>query len=87
MSSLEDRSQAVEERIALDARYEKAKAEIERNREVEMGQAGALMFAAMAYGDTMKSTPMLVKAAHWAKLFCIASAFILPNLLFIRVAF
>jgi hypothetical protein len=76
---------AKEEREWLDARYAKARAEIERQRLIESGQSGALLFAAMAYGDAMETTPLFQKAAHAAKLFCIAAVCIIPNLLVIDV--
>ncbi|MDU8909941.1 hypothetical protein [Aestuariicoccus sp. MJ-SS9] len=85
MSSLDDRSLAAEETRALDARYAAARAEIERSRAVEQGQAGALVFAALAYGDALDSNTAFAKASHAAKLFCIAAVFVIPNLLVIRV--
>ncbi|MCC1494031.1 hypothetical protein [Cognatishimia sp. F0-27] len=85
MSNVDDRLESVEEARALDARYQAARAALEHNRKIEQGQAGALFFAAMAYGDAMEENRMFQVAAHWAKLVCIASIFVIPNLLVISV--
>jgi hypothetical protein len=52
---------------------------------IENGQSGALLFAAMAYGDALEENTLFKTASHLAKLFCIAAAFIIPNLLVIHV--
>lgn len=83
MSNLEDRKISVDEARAIDARYKAARAKIEKAREVEAGQAGALFFAAMAYGEELERNTLFQKASHAAKLFCIAFAFIVPNVLLI----
>ncbi|MCK0149788.1 hypothetical protein MWU54_07130 [Marivita sp. S6314] len=85
MSGVEARIAAKAEQDQLDARYAKARAEIERNRLIENGQSGALMFAALAYGDTLENNSLFRTASHAAKLFCIAAAFVIPNLLVISV--
>ncbi|SHG81250.1 hypothetical protein [Marivita hallyeonensis] len=85
MSGVEARSAAKAEQDEFEARYVKARAELERSRMIENGQAGALMFAAMAYGDALEENKLFKSASHAAKLFCIAAAFIIPNLLVIRV--
>ena len=85
MSNVEARKQSVEEGRALEELYQEARARIEKNRKIEQGQAGALMFAALAYGDAMENNRAFTLASHWAKLFCIAAVFIIPNLLMIRV--
>lgn len=87
MSNVEDRLESLEEQRSLDARYQAAKAELERSARVEQGQAGALVFAALAYGDALDENKAFRVASHWAKLLCIAAAFIIPNLLAIRVLF
>ncbi len=87
MSGVEARIAAKTEQEQLEARYQAARADIERSREVENGQAGALLFAAMAYGDAMEENKLFQTASHAAKLFCIAAAFIIPNLLAIHVLF
>jgi hypothetical protein len=87
MSNVEMRLRSVEETRALDARYAKARAEIERGREIEAGQAGALVFAALAYNDTLNSNTLFARASHAAKLVCIAAVCIIPNLLVLHVLF
>ena len=87
MSNLEHRKTSVAERDALDAKYRAARARIEKNRQVEAGQAGALMFAALAYQETLETNTLFATASHWAKLFCIAALFVIPNLLVLRVLF
>jgi hypothetical protein len=84
MSNVEDRLNSLDHQ-RLDARYEAAKAGILRNRRIENGQAGAMVFAALAYGDALEENALFAKASHWAKLFCIAAVFVIPNLLVIRV--
>ncbi|WP_439521183.1 hypothetical protein [Marivita sp.] len=85
MSGLDARAAAKTEQQSLDARYAEARAEIERNRLIENGQSGALLFAAMAYGDALEENKSFRMASHWAKLICIAAVFIIPNLLVISV--
>ena len=85
MSNVEDRLSSMQENKALDARYKAARAEIEKSRRIEAGQAGALVFAAMAYGDVLEGNALFRAASHWAKLVCIAALFVIPNLLVIRV--
>jgi hypothetical protein len=85
MSGVEARIAARVEQDYLDERYAKARAEIERNRLIENGQSGALLYAAMAYGDALDEFSLFKTASHAAKLFCIAAAFIIPNLLVIHV--
>lgn len=85
MSGVEARIAARVEQDYLDERYAKARAEIERNRLIENGQSGALLYAAMAYGDALDEFSLFNTASHAAKLFCIAAAFIIPNLLVIHV--
>jgi hypothetical protein len=87
MSNVEDRMKEIEAAKALDDRYEAAKAEYLRKQRVQQGEAGALMFAALAYGDVLENYSLFAKASHAAKLVCIAAVFIIPNLLFIRVVF
>ncbi len=87
MSNVQDRLQSLEEMRELDARYAAARAQIERNREIEAGQAGALMFAALAYQDVLETNSLFAKASHAAKLFCILSACVIPNLLVLHVLF
>ena len=85
MSNVEDRKHSVEERRALEETYRTARAKIERNRQIESGQAAALMFAAMAYGEELENNKLFALMSHWAMLFCIAAVFVIPNLLLIRV--
>ncbi|MFP7674047.1 hypothetical protein ACG74X_11905 [Marivita sp. S0852] len=85
MSGVEDRMAAKEEQDQLNARYAEARAEIERNRLIENGQSGAVMYAALAYGDVLEQNSLFRSASHAAKLFCIAAVFIIPNLLVISV--
>jgi ferric-dicitrate binding protein FerR (iron transport regulator) len=85
MSNVEDRLQSLEERRALQERYLAARAKIEKNRRIEAGQSAALMFAALAYGDVLDNNRPFALMSHWAKLFCIAAAFVIPNLLMLKV--
>jgi len=85
MSGVEARMAAKVESDYLEERYAAARADLERNRMIENGQSGALLFAAMAYGDALEEYSIFKSASHAAKLFCIAAAFIIPNLLVIRV--
>jgi NAD(P)H-nitrite reductase large subunit len=87
MSGVEERVAAKDEQQFLETRYKEARADIERKRLIENGQSGALLFAAMAYGETLDESAFLKMATHWAKLICIAAVFIFPNLLVIRVLF
>jgi hypothetical protein len=85
MSGMEVRVAAKTEQKMLDQRYAEARADLERNRLIENGQSGALLFAAMAYGDALEENTLFRTASHWAKLFCIGAAFVIPNLLVIHV--
>ncbi|MBV2359286.1 hypothetical protein KUH32_05850 [Thalassococcus sp. CAU 1522] len=85
MSNVDDRLESLEERRKLEDRYASAKAALLRNRRIEEGQAGALVFAALAYGNALEESSAFAKASHLAKLFCIAAALIVPNLLVIHV--
>ncbi|OSQ46989.1 hypothetical protein [Marivita geojedonensis] len=85
MSGVDARVFAREEQTMLDTRYAEARSEIERNRLIENGQSGALMFAALAYGDALEENSLFRTASHLAKLFCIAAVFIIPNLLVLHV--
>ena len=87
MSGVEARIAAREEQEQLDARYAAARAEIERSRKIENGQSGALVFAALAYGDALEGNSLFRTASHTAKLFCITSAFVIPNPLVIYLLF
>ena len=87
MSGVEARIAAKAEQDELDARYARARAEIERSRMIENGQAGALLFAALAYGDALEENKLFSTASHIAKLVCIAAVFIIPNLLVLHVLF
>ncbi|MFZ5963324.1 hypothetical protein ACOXXX_10260 [Thalassococcus sp. BH17M4-6] len=69
----------------LDARYKAAVADLRRTQRVEDGQAGALVYAALAYGDALESNSLFARASHVAKLLCIAAVFVIPNLLVIAV--
>lgn len=81
MSGVEERMAAKDEQAMLNERYLAARADLERSRLIENGQSGALLFAAMAYGDALESNSLFRLASHWAKLFCIAAVFVIPNLL------
>ena len=83
MSNLEDRGPV--DADALDARYKAARAKLETSRKIEVGQAGATVFAALAYGEALESNSAFKTVSHWAKLMCIAALFLIPNLLVIRV--
>lgn len=85
MSNVEDRLESVMENQMLEERYQKMRAKIERNRLIEDGQAGAMVFAALAYGDALDEHRSFRLVSHWAKLFCIAAVFVIPNLLVIHV--
>lgn len=85
MSGMDVRVAAKTEQKMLDQRYAEARADLERSRLIENGQSGALLFAAMAYGDALEENTLFRTASHWAKLFCIAAAFVIPNLLVIYV--
>ena len=84
MSTAEKATQSPS-REALEARYQAAVAQVRRRQRVEEGQSGALVFAALAYGDTLETSSVLSRASHLAKLVCIAALFIIPNLLVIHV--
>jgi predicted NBD/HSP70 family sugar kinase len=85
MSGMDVRVAAKTEQKMLDQRYAEARADLERSRLIENGQSGALLFAAMAYGDALEENTLFRTASHLAKLFCIAAAFVIPNLLVIYV--
>lgn len=85
MSGVAARMSAKAEQDKLDARYAAARADIERGRLIESGQSGALVFAALAYGDALEGSSLFRNLAHAAKLFCIAAACIIPNLLVLHV--
>jgi hypothetical protein len=85
MSWADVRGGAKVEQDVLEARYIRARSEIERSRLIENGQSGALLFAALAYGDVLEQNSMFKSASHAAKLFCIASVFVIPNLLVLHV--
>lgn len=75
MSDFED------QQARLHDRYIRSRAQLERSRAIEAGQAGALMFAAVAYDDALKGNSLFAALSHGAKLFCIAAVFVIPNLL------
>ena len=85
MSNVEDRLHARDEQVEFDRKYAEAVASIRKNQEIEAGQAGALMFAAVAYGEELEGNKAFQMASHLAKLFCIAAVLIIPNLLIIDV--
>ncbi len=85
MSGMDVRVAAKSEQQMLDKRYAEARADIERNRLIENGQSGALLFAAIAYGDALEENTLFRTASHLAKLFCIAAMFVIPNLLVLHV--
>ncbi|WP_292285125.1 hypothetical protein [Marivita sp.] len=85
MSGMDARVSAKEKKQMLEDRYQAARAELDRSREIENGQSGALLFAAMAYGDALEQNNLFKLASHWAKLVCIAAVFVIPNLLVLRV--
>lgn len=85
MSGMEDRVSAKLEKSLLDTRYAAARAELERSRLKQDRNTGLLLFAAMAYGDALESNSVFRKLSHGAQLFCIAAAFVIPNLLVIHL--
>ncbi|MGY9048964.1 hypothetical protein P775_21385 [Puniceibacterium antarcticum] len=85
MSNLQDRSESVGNSSALRKRYETSRASIESFRRIEAGQSGAMVYAALAYGDVLESSSGFRTMSHLAKLFCIAALFVIPNLLVIHV--
>lgn len=69
----------------LRARYEAGVRAHKRGQQQRVGETAALMMAVEAYDEAV-SGRRLAKAAHAAQLFCIAAAFIIPNLLFAAYA-
>ncbi len=69
----------------LTARYQEARRSIEARQRLEAGQSGALVYAALAYGDSLERTSIFGAVTHLSKLFCIAALFVIPNLLVIHV--
>ncbi|SIS69350.1 hypothetical protein SAMN05421759_102417 [Roseivivax lentus] len=62
-------------------RYEASKAQLERSKQIEAGQASALTYAAFATKTAFDENTLFQKAAHAAKLFNIAAIGIVPILL------
>lgn len=85
MTNMNSGPEASDTTGSLNQRYELAKAELVRSKQLEQGQSGALVFAALAYGDALEESKLLRLVSHWAMLFCIAAAFVIPNLLVVRV--
>ncbi len=85
MSHVEDGSGAVVSNEVLDDRYRRARAKLESSRKIEAGQGGAVVFAALAYGETLDESSLFKTVSHLAKLFCIAALFLIPNLLVVHV--
>ncbi len=69
----------------LTSRYQEARRRIEAGQRREAGQAGALVYAALAYGDSLERASIFGTVTHLSKLFCIAALFVIPNLLVIHV--
>jgi hypothetical protein len=65
--------------------YDRAMASLHRQRLTEEGAGLALMYGWDQVGEVTRNT-RLGKLAHAAQLLCIAFAFVVPCLLFIRVA-
>lgn len=85
MSTLEDRTSSKPDAEALEARYQASVAHLRKNRMIEQGQAGALVYAALAFKSALETKSFLATASHLAKLFCIAALFVIPNLLVLHV--
>jgi hypothetical protein len=70
----------------LRSRYEEGVAFHNRQKKQRLGETGALMLAVAVYDETMEDRRM-AKVAQAAQLFCIGSAFLIPNILFILHGF
>lgn len=69
----------------LRARYEEGVRLHRRQQQQRRGEVAALAIAVSSY-DEIARTRRMEKMAHAAQLFCIAAAFIIPNLLFMAYA-
>lgn len=76
---------SVKENQELNARYDAAVAQVRKTQQIEQGQAGALVYAALAYGSALEENSLFAKVSHIGKLVCIAAVFVIPNLLVIHV--
>lgn len=70
----------------MRARYESGVLAHNRQKQQRAGETRALMLAVEIFDNTVQDR-RIAKLAHLAKLFCIASVFVLPNLLIISYAF
>ncbi len=70
----------------LRARYEEGVKAHKGGQAQQEGEVVALSMALGAFGETVNGSSLMKRASHAAKLFCIACAFIIPNLLMIVVA-
>ena len=71
----------------LRARYEAGVKAHTWQRQQYYAAVAAVGLVLEAYDDTASKSRRMAKAAHYAQLFCIAFAFITPNLLFMAYAF
>ena len=69
----------------LRARYDAGVKAHKRQQQQRRGEVAALAIAVSSYDEIARSRRM-EKMAHSAQLFCIAAAFVIPNLLFMVYA-
>lgn len=69
----------------LRARYEAGVKAHKRQQQQRRGEVTALVIAVSTY-DEIARNRRVEKMAHAAQLFCIAAAFVIPNLLFMAYA-
>ena len=84
MSNMENLNAQLSEKERQRAVYERAMASISLQRKYREGEGEALMFAWDAFGEQTREKGMFRMASQFAMMFCIAFAFLLPSLLFIR---
>jgi len=65
-------------------RTAEAMASLQAEARKREAQGYAMIGGAMNYGEAAHGTGVFGKVSHGAKLFCIAFAFLAPNLLFIK---
>lgn len=85
MSNMENLESKLTEAERQSVVYEQAMASIAHKRHMAPRDGHAVMAAFMSYGESASEGPVMSKAAHGAKLFCILFAMLAPSLLIWQV--
>ena len=85
MSNMENLDLQLSEKERQERTYQQAVQSIATGEARRRAGGYAIMAAALGYGEGSLSSGAFGKVSHFAKLFCIAFAFLVPSLLLWRV--